>query len=91
MSAIAERAITFYLTHSDIVDEVEASVGQAHRVYTCPECASALVMAQGELVGLKQHVAVLDDDQLSSAALLKQAVGRDSSDLAQDEGELVPC
>ena len=33
MSAIAERAIGFYLNHSDVVDGVH---GTAHLVYECP-------------------------------------------------------
>ena len=33
MSAIAERAIIFYLEHSDVVDELDIH-GQSHRVYS---------------------------------------------------------
>jgi hypothetical protein len=80
MSAIAERAIVFYLTHSDVVDEVEMSQGQAHRLYSCPQCSSPLVIKEGELsaVGNSQGV-LLEGDSIVS--------GSDQ----QDEEELVPC
>jgi hypothetical protein len=80
MSAIAERAIVFYLTHSDIVDEVEMSQGQTHRLYSCPQCSSPLVIKEGELsaVGNPQGV-LLEGDSIAP------------SPDQRDEGELVPC
>jgi hypothetical protein len=80
MSAIAERAIVFYLTHSDVVDEVEMSQGQTHRLYSCPQCSSPLVIKEGELspVGEQQGL------------LLEEEVVAPGSD-QRDEGELVPC
>ncbi|MFQ3615735.1 MAG: hypothetical protein SNJ57_05525 [Cyanobacteriota bacterium] len=67
MSSIVERAIVFYLDHSHIVDEVEASLGsvshgQTHRVYNCPGCESSYVIRDGELVSLAGHAADVQDD-----------------------------
>jgi hypothetical protein len=66
MSALAERALHFYLHHSEVVDQVE-SYGQTHQVYGCPECNSGLVLRDGELVALTQQGSVLTDDSLSMA------------------------
>ncbi|MBD2090054.1 hypothetical protein H6F67_09335 [Microcoleus sp. FACHB-1515] len=62
MSAIAQRAIIFYLNHSEIVDEVEAAHGRAHQVYSCPECSTSLVVRDGEAIALGQQPGLLDDD-----------------------------
>lgn len=86
MSAIAERAIVFYLQHPDVIDEVEASHGQVHRIYSCPSCATALVMRDGEVLPIQEHSAILSDEESVS----RVQVSRSDSD-QQDEGELVPC
>lgn len=66
MSAIAERAIAFYLHHSEIVDEVEASTfGSAHQIYSCPECDSSVILRSNALVALSHTPAVLIDEELS--------------------------
>lgn len=64
MSAIAERALAFYIEHSDVVEELESSVGTAHRVYACPECATSVVVRADELVALKSQSVLLGDDSL---------------------------
>jgi hypothetical protein len=64
MSAIAERAIVFYLAHPGVVDEVETSHGQVHQVYSCPGCESPLVVREGEMVALKEQSALLADEEL---------------------------
>lgn len=63
MSAIAERAIVFYLGHSELVDEVEA-YGSTHRVYSCPECQNSMVLQSGEMVSLKPQPSVLTEEDL---------------------------
>ncbi len=69
MSAIAERAIVFYLGHSEVVEEVEAAgVGSTHRVYACPECRSSLVLQSGEVVSLKHQPTVLHEEDLKVQA-----------------------
>jgi hypothetical protein len=65
MSTIAERAIVFYLTHSDVVAEVEAVHGRVHQVYSCPECTSSLVLQDGEMVILGEQPGLLADEELS--------------------------
>lgn len=62
MSAIAQRAIIFYLSHSELVDEVEAAHGRAHQVYSCPECATSLVVRDGEAIALGEQPGLLDDE-----------------------------
>ena len=65
MSAIAERALGFYLDHPEIVDEVEASIyGSTHQVYGCPACGTPVVLRSGELEVLKDQPDLLSDDGL---------------------------
>lgn len=57
MSAITERAIVFYLSHSELVEEIEASHGShgsTHKIYVCPECESSMVLKAGSIVSLKE-------------------------------------
>jgi hypothetical protein len=87
MSAMAERAIEFYLNHSDIVDEVESSHGQVHRVYNCPECMSSLVLRDGDVASLRNAVGILSE----SDSLLAEK-NQESIHLGQSgEEALVPC
>ena len=81
MSTLAERAIVFYLTHSDVVDEVEASHGQVHKVYSCPDCATSLVLREGEMMPLGGQPGVL----------VEEAPAMQNSPDQRGEGELVPC
>jgi DNA-directed RNA polymerase subunit RPC12/RpoP len=83
MSSIAERAIIFYLTNPELVDEVETSYGQTHRVYACPECSSSIVLKEGELTSLREQPSVLADDELPVRDV--------ESTTAQSGEELVPC
>jgi hypothetical protein len=70
MSTIAERALTFYMEHSEIVEELENAVcGTTHQVYACPECASSVVLRSDELVSLKSQDVLLSDDALSVATV----------------------
>ncbi|MBD1868584.1 hypothetical protein H6F88_29730 [Oculatella sp. FACHB-28] len=86
MSAIAERAIVFYLTHSDVVDEVEMSHGQVYQVYDCPECSSSVVLQEGKMISLKEQPSILVEEGLSPAIQ-----GQRSGSSQQGEEELVPC
>ena len=85
MSAIAERAIVFYLTHSGLVDEVETSHGQVHQVYDCPECSSSVVLREGKIISLREPN-VLVEEELSVVVQ-----GQRSGSNQQGEEELVPC
>ncbi|HEY9844858.1 MAG TPA: hypothetical protein V6D03_01545 [Candidatus Caenarcaniphilales bacterium] len=76
MSAIAEQAIGFYLAHSEVVEEVEASqgIGSAHQVYTCPECANPMVLRSGDTVSLKGQPSVLSEEELTVQAVNSEAL-----------------
>ncbi|WP_242041325.1 hypothetical protein [Leptolyngbya sp. FACHB-261] len=81
MSEMAKRAISFFLSHADVVYETEASrVGQTHRVYSCPDCKHSVVFKEGELAPLGEQPGVMVEEgaELSDASK------------SQDE-ELVPC
>lgn len=63
MSAIAERALSFYIQHPEVVEEIEASVlGTTHQIYSCPECASSVILRSSELISLKHQQSILSDD-----------------------------
>ncbi|MDG2990445.1 hypothetical protein L3556_05785 [Candidatus Synechococcus calcipolaris G9] len=75
MSALAERAIEFYLEHAELVAEADANRhGEAHRVYSCPECASALVVRGNELASLANQPTVIDDEGLTVPTLPTELV-----------------
>lgn len=79
MSKLVERAVAFYLAHSEIVDANQV-YGRTHQVYACPECASELVLREGELVSLAQVV---------NFKAQGSGVGVNSSILPDGEGESV--
>lgn len=86
MSAIAERAIVFYLAHPELIEEVEAAHGQNHRVYNCPECNGSAVIRDGELVSLRQQPGVLPEEDIPV-----EKVPVRSGTAQSGEEELVPC
>ncbi|MEM9566709.1 MAG: hypothetical protein AAF974_00235 [Cyanobacteria bacterium P01_E01_bin.34] len=83
MSSIVERALRFYLEHPDIV---EGSMGQAHRVHSCPVCESSFVMRRGMPQPINQKAAILEDS-VTAAAVQRRA------DELRDDGQpdLVTC
>lgn len=87
MSGMVERAIVFYLRHPEVVEEVEASYGNSHRVYACPECSNSVVLQDGEMVSLKNQPSILAED--ISVEKVREEVGSPTG--AQGEEELVPC
>ena len=87
MSAMVERAIVFYLRHPEVVDEVEASYGKTHQVYTCPECSSSVVLQSGEMVSLENQPSILAEE-LPVEKVREEASSRTDS---QGEEELVSC
>lgn len=48
MSEVAEAAITFYLTHPDIVEA--QGHGHVHQLHHCPDCHTPSVFREGQLV-----------------------------------------
>lgn len=86
MSALVEKAISFYIQHPEKVEEIEAfSQGQTHQVHLCTECDNAMVMRDGQMVSLTSKIAVVPED-----ISLKMRSEVDGSGESQQE-ELVPC
>ncbi|NET30976.1 MAG: hypothetical protein F6K19_03105 [Cyanothece sp. SIO1E1] len=84
MSAMAERALSFYLEHPEVVEGERAGYGATHQVYGCPECSNSVVIRNGRLVSLSNQAGLLDDEVPVGAV---QSVGSDH----EGEEELVPC
>lgn len=99
MSAIAERAILFYLKHPEAVEEVTAAhQGNQHRIYDCPACATAVMLKEGNLVPLGSHPGILLSEEelvhpstrsLDLEAQIAEVKGLEAK--VCGEGELVPC
>lgn len=85
MSSLAEKAIEFYLSHSDVV-EAHSTHGQVHRIYDCPACAESLVVREGRLALVEEVVATQSDDELSMG--VKEPTTEEDS---PEEGRLVVC
>ncbi|MCC5625008.1 hypothetical protein [Nostoc sp. CHAB 5715] len=85
MSELAERALVFYLSNSELVDEVDSSYGRTHRVYSCPTCDSSLVLRDGELVALGNQPGVVGQSHLSIDEMDEDETH------PKGEEELVPC
>ncbi|MGI0482543.1 hypothetical protein ACN4EE_17390 [Geminocystis sp. CENA526] len=85
MSALVEKAISFYLRHPDTVEEVEASYGKTHQVHVCPECDAAMVMRDGQMISLKNQPNIVDEEFT--------LIGEGSEIKADKEHkeELIPC
>ncbi len=83
MSELAARAIVFYLTHPEMVDEVEAVQGRNHRVYGCPECTTPVVLRDGEIVSLSSQPGVIAEEKLPIEQVQEVK--------PEGEEELVPC
>ncbi|MBW4663296.1 MAG: hypothetical protein KME01_03705 [Chroococcus sp. CMT-3BRIN-NPC107] len=82
MSELAEKAIVFYLTHPEMVEEAETIHGRTHQLYACPECATTVVVKDREMVALGNQSGVLSEEQLT-VAQVAPGVG--------SQEELVPC
>ncbi|MBW4460242.1 MAG: hypothetical protein KME47_08385 [Nodosilinea sp. WJT8-NPBG4] len=87
MSSLAKRAIDFYLAHGDIVAEsLESSLGQTHRIHSCPSCTSPVVLREGELVEIAS-IGAAQGRPLGDAIVPEVAANPSS----REEGELVVC
>jgi len=86
MSAIAERALFFYLRYPEVVEEkMVVSQGKSHRVYECPTCKTSVVLREDDLVAVGNQPSIL---ALSEEVRSAGSVG---SCLSSTEGELVSC
>lgn len=62
MSALVEKAVSFYIKHSDIVEETGGNNhGKTHQVHVCPECNAAMVLKEGEMVSLRNQPSVIEE------------------------------
>lgn len=84
MTDIAQRAIFFYLSHPDLIEQYSEGYGHSHRVYNCPECATSVVFREGEMVSLQSGSDVLLEENLVDRS-------KSLNVASQGEGELVPC
>jgi hypothetical protein len=50
MSELAEKAISFYLAHADIVES--SGIGHTHQTYNCPSCSQTVVIRDGERLAI---------------------------------------
>lgn len=85
MSELAERALVFYLANSELVEEIEGSCGRTHRVYSCPNCESSLLLREGELVALGNQPGIIGKNVSTDKIEEEQEVNQ------KDSSELVPC
>ena len=65
MSVLAERAIFFYLSHSEIVERSE-NHGTTHQIYHCPACESPSVLRDGEMQSISQLSTVIPKESIIS-------------------------
>jgi plasmid stability protein len=86
MSAMVEKAITFYLKHPEKVEETEASYGRTHQIHNCPECDAALILQEGDMVSLKDTVSIINEDL---PIQVREEVPTQPN--SPGEEELVPC
>ncbi len=86
MSAIAERALEFYMSHAEVVNDHSEGYGQTHRLYSCPSCSEPLVVRDGELMPIQVAIA---PDQADDLPVAMQGVATGAN--LPDEGELVTC
>ncbi|BAU11129.1 hypothetical protein LEP3755_16220 [Leptolyngbya sp. NIES-3755] len=73
MSILAERALNFYLTYPEVVEQQEEAHGQTHRIYDCPSCTTPVVLRNGELTPLGQQGSILQDE-LSTVSIEEKVV-----------------
>lgn len=86
MSAVVEKAISFYLHNPEVVEEARENLyGKTHQVHICPECDAALVLKEGEMVSLKNQPSVIEEFPLE----IGEKVSNQSE--SQDQEKLVHC
>ena len=92
MSEIAEKAIHFYLNNSEVVEGIEASHGQSHQIYSCPECEASLVMKDGEAQSVGPQPGLIPDVLSDSSLDIDSRLVEKGSEVDRVSKErLVPC
>lgn len=64
MSAMAQRALGFYLSHSDLVENSIEGHGKTHQVHSCPQCKSAVALNNNSLILVRNHNSHVQGDLL---------------------------
>ncbi len=86
MSALVQKAISFYLQYPEQVEQSETSTqSNVHQVHICPECEAAVVMRDGEMISLKNQPGVIEEEL---PLPVREGVAPDK---LHGEEELVPC
>jgi predicted HicB family RNase H-like nuclease len=62
MSTLVEKALHFYLHHSDVVEETEAVTNKSYQVHSCPDCQGSFVIKDGHTVSLKNQPSFIDEE-----------------------------
>ncbi|MEN9231676.1 MAG: hypothetical protein Q6L68_12290 [Thermostichus sp. DG02_5_bins_236] len=87
MSAVAEKALSFYLLHPEVIEGVQ---GSAYRVHHCPECSHPFVLRDGEVTSLhKQSASEAILEEVESEYWGSTPSSPSPGDQRQDA--LVPC
>ncbi|MEL7052674.1 MAG: hypothetical protein AAGM45_12910 [Cyanobacteria bacterium J06588_5] len=66
MSSMARRALEFYLTHSDLVQNGAARHGRSHQIHSCPQCDAAVTLSGNDLRLVHTHADYVVDDLTGS-------------------------
>ncbi len=62
MSAMVERAVSFYLKHPEKVEETAKIAQNTYQVHFCPECQTPAIVRDGNLVSLKNQPGTVDEE-----------------------------
>ncbi|WP_159784226.1 hypothetical protein [Sodalinema gerasimenkoae] len=84
MSALAQKALVFFLEHPEVVDSLDAVSGHAHQVYSCPSCETQAVIREGELIAVGQSSEAIEGD-------LVEQVNAGLEQSSESEEDLVTC
>ena len=85
MSELAERAIVFYLSHPEMVEERESYYGRTHQIYDCPKCEASVVIKDGEMVPLLAQPVVTSKKQIPVEQVPQSGTDQEGKE------QLVPC
>ena len=88
MSAMVQKAISFYLQYPEKVEEQEASNVKTYQIHICPQCEAVLVMGEGGMISLKSHNDKVSKDFLLEVEVVQKVEIQTNS---QEEEELVLC
>ncbi len=62
MSDIVQRVVSLYLKYPEKMEEIEEGRhGKTYQVHSCPQCATSLVLKDGQLNPVESH-SILEDD-----------------------------